>query len=46
MDAVQLNAEVFRNLSVIAEDETMFNRVAKYLRKVVKQMTYDETLNK
>ncbi len=32
-----LNAEILRNLGIIAEDENMLNRVAKYLRKVVKQ---------
>lgn len=35
MTAIQLNAEVLRNLSVVAEDENMLKRVAKYLRKLV-----------
>lgn len=35
MTAVQMNAEILRNMSVIAEDERMMKRVAKYLRKLV-----------
>ena len=31
-----LNAEILRNLGVLAEDESMLNRVAKYLRNLVK----------
>ena len=40
MTAVQLanlNAEIQRNLDTLSEDETMLNRVAKYLRKMVKE---------
>lgn len=40
MTAVQianLNAEIQRNLGTLSEDETMLNRVAKYLRKLVKE---------
>ena len=44
MNAVQLDADILRNLGIIAEDETMLDKVAKYLRRVVKQMTYDPTL--
>lgn len=43
MTALQLNAELFRNLSVIAENETMMEKVAKYVRKVAKQLTDDPT---
>lgn len=32
-----LNAEILRNLGTIAEDETLLNRVAKYLRKIVRE---------
>ena len=39
-----LNAEIIRNLGVIAEDESVLARVAKYLRKVVKEMKADPTL--
>lgn len=42
MTALQLNAEIYRNLGVIAEDETMLDKVAKYLRRVVKQMTEED----
>ena len=35
MTAIQLNAEILRNMSIIAEDEHLLKRVAKYLRKVV-----------
>ena len=44
MNAVTLDADILRNLGIIAEDETMLDKVAKYLRRVVKQMTYDPTL--
>lgn len=39
-----LNAEILRNLGTLAEDETMLNRVAKYLRKLVKEHEADPTL--
>ncbi len=39
-----LNAEILRNLSTLAESETMLNRVAKYLRKLVKECEADPTL--
>ena len=35
MTAVQMNAEILRNMSIIAEDERLMIRVAKYLRKLV-----------
>lgn len=43
MAAIQMDAELLRNLSIIAEDETMLDKVAKYIRKVAKQMTDDPT---
>lgn len=43
MTALQLNAELYRNLGIIAEDETMMQKVAKYVRKLAKQMTDDPT---
>ena len=43
MNEVQLDADILRNLGIIAEDETMLDKVAKYLRRVVKQMTEDPT---
>ena len=38
MTALQF-AELYRNLGMIAEDETMMLKVAKYVRKLSKQMT-------
>ena len=35
MTAIQMNAEILRNMSIIAEDERLMKRVAKYLRKLV-----------
>ena len=43
MTAIQLNAEMLRNMSIIAEDENLLKRVAKYLRKVVAEKTADPT---
>jgi hypothetical protein len=40
MTAVQManmNAEILRNLGRLAEDEVMLKRVAKYLRKLVRE---------
>ena len=37
MTTVQLNAELLRNLSIVAEDENLLKRAAKYLRKLVAQ---------
>ena len=35
---------MWRDMGTIAEDEGMMRRVAKYLRRVVKEMTADPTL--
>ena len=35
MTAIQLNAEMLRSMSVIAEDENLLRRAVKYLRKLV-----------
>ena len=43
MTAVQMNAELLRNLGIIAEDETMLEKVVKYVRKLAKQITDDPT---
>ena len=43
MNTMQLNADILRNLGVIAQDETMLDRVAKYLRRMAKQITEDPT---
>ena len=34
MTAIQMNAELLRNMSIIAEDENLLKRAAKYLRKL------------
>ncbi len=44
MTAVQLNAELLRNMSIIAEDETLLKRATKYLRKLVSEKEADSTL--
>ena len=43
MTAMQLNAEILRNLGTLAEDENMLRRVAKYLRKLVAEKESDST---
>lgn len=35
MTAIQMNAEILRNMSIIADDENLLKRAAKYLRKLV-----------
>ena len=37
MTSSQMNAEIFHNLSLLAESEEMLARVAKYLRKLAKE---------
>ena len=37
MTSSQMNAEIFHNLSILAESEEMLARVAKYLRKLAKE---------
>lgn len=44
MTTVQLNAEMLRNLSIIAEDETLLKRATRYLRKLVAEKQADPTL--
>ena len=44
MTAIQLNAEILRNLGALAEDEGMLKRVAKYLRKLVAEKEAGPTL--
>ena len=43
MTALQLNAEVLLNMSIIAEDENLLKRAAKYLRKLVAEKPSDPT---
>ena len=44
MTMVQLNAELFRNMSIIAEDENLMKRAVKYLRKLAAEKMADPTL--
>ena len=45
MTTIEVSAEIFRNLGISAKREDMLMRVAKYLRKLVKeQHEYDPTL--
>lgn len=47
MTAVQLNAlnaQIWRDMGVLAEDEGMMKRVARYLHKLTKEMKEDPTL--
>lgn len=37
-----MNAEILRNMSIIAEDEDLLKRVAKYLRKIVSEKQADD----
>ena len=44
MTALQLNAELFRELSIIAEDEGLMQKALKYLKKLTaKKQAMDET---
>ena len=43
MTTLQLNAELLRNMSIIAEDENLLKRASKYLRKLVSEKEADPT---
>ena len=44
MTAMELNAELFRELSIIAEDEGLMKKAVKYLKKLAAQkQAMDET---
>ena len=44
MTTLQLNAELFRELSIIAEDENLMQKAVKYLKKLTAQkQAMDET---
>lgn len=44
MAALQMNAELFRELSIIAEDEGLMQKALKYLKKLTaKKQAKDET---
>ena len=44
MTAIQMNAEILRNMSIIAEDENLLKRAAKYLRKLIAEKKAAPTL--
>ena len=43
MTAIQMNAEILRNMSIIAEDEKLLKRAAKYLRKLAAEKQGDSS---
>ena len=43
MTALQLNANIYRSLGIISEDENVLRKASKYLARLAKQMTYDPT---
>lgn len=43
MTALQLNADIYQNLALLSENESMLDKAAKYIRRLVKQMTDDPT---
>ena len=43
MTAIQMNSEMLRNMSIIAEDENLLKRATKYLRKLVAEKESDST---
>ena len=43
MTAIQMNAEMLRNMSIIAEDEKLLKRATKYLRKLVAEKESEST---
>ena len=43
MTALQINADIYRSLGIISEDESMLRKAAKYLTRLAKQMTDDPT---
>ncbi len=44
MTAKEMNVEMLRNMSIIAENESLLKRATKYLRKLVAEMQADSTL--
>ncbi len=43
MTAIEMNAEMLRNMSIIAEDENLLKRAVKYLRRLVTEKQVDPT---
>ena len=44
MTAVEMNAQIWRDMAILADSEPMMKRVAKYLRKLVAEKQADPTL--
>lgn len=44
MTTVQMNADVYRSLSVIAEDSDLMRRAMYYLRKLAREKRQDDSL--
>lgn len=44
MTALQLNAEIYRNLGILATDEDYLKKVAAYIRRLVAKKQADPTL--
>jgi hypothetical protein len=40
MATIELNAEMARNLGIIAQDEGMMERAAKYLKRLANELTH------
>ena len=43
MTAIELNAQIWRDMGILADSEPMMKRVAKYLRKLVAERQADPT---
>ena len=43
MTALQLNADIYQNLAILSQDESMFEKAVKSLRRLVNKMTEDPT---
>ena len=44
MTTIQMNADVYRSLSIIAEDSDLMKKAMIYLRKLARQKQEDEAL--
>jgi len=44
MTTVQLTNDIYHNINIISKNEGLLNRVAKYVRRLAKQVTDDPTL--
>ena len=43
MTALQLNTDIYQNLAILSQDESMLEKAAKSLRRLVNKMTDDPT---